>query len=126
MHFLDSQLWAEIAYTQDLKSEWAKDLFNCPEEFLDDRLKEEADFLRKLGFSHKVIIAYHHVLPLVLENEAISKFISYKDDIALRHALPEIVDEHEAVHYMRLEYRLSDEDAQSLLFLLKSILNNYE
>jgi len=126
MNYLPSQIWAEIAYTQNLKSEWAKEMFNCQEEFFDEELSKQARFLSSIGYSNKVILAFQHVLPLLLEHEAITRYISDKGTLDLRYALPEILDADEAVHIMQKEYNLSPKDSAILHLLLKSIESNFQ
>jgi hypothetical protein len=57
-------------------------------------------------------------LPLLVENEAISRYVQQSDQLYLRNSLPELLTVNEAVTIATQEYRLNLQQAQRLKLLL--------
>ena len=118
MRHLPQAVWNKIADQPEMKQETLKTLFKMTPESLDLALDEQAERLTKSGHEDKVILAYQTVIPLLLENQAISAYLIKTDDLALRQALPEIQTVNEALLVAQKEYRLTVKQNQSLQQLL--------
>ena len=118
MRQLPQAVWSKIADQPEMKQETFKTLFRMTPESLDLALDEQAEKLARSGHEDKVILAYQTVIPLLLENQAISAYLIKTDDLALRQALPEIQTVNEALLVAQKEYRLTVKQNQSLQQLL--------
>lgn len=94
MYSVASPIWNEIAETQQLRTSWAQQVFPLPDEQQAQMLHQEEDRLAKETDSI-VAAAYLKVMPLLWENEAISRFKEGHPE--LEAALPEILTVPEAV-----------------------------
>jgi hypothetical protein len=112
-------IWNEIAKTQKLRTEWAKKAFSLDQAAMDELEDEEYKALKaKVG--HNVAAAFSDLMPLLLENVAISRYIQAQGDLSLRQALPEVTTIAEAVILASLDRPLNRMEQTSLANLLKA------
>ncbi|TWI83270.1 hypothetical protein IQ13_1378 [Lacibacter cauensis] len=124
MTYLPQHIWADIAATQELKTDWAKRMFTISEGLIDEEIDRQAAFFSSLGFTNKIVLAFLQFMPLLLEQKAISSYINNKELPELRSVLPEIQDAGEAVLYVKNEHILSDYETKALYCLFKAIENS--
>ena len=118
MMSVSSVIWNEIAETQPLKHSQMRELMEMDPDKLPQRLDQLALEQEAQGADPRATLAFATVAPLLLENEAISRYVQMKDNDSLRGALPEIVTMDEAVSLATLEYRLTEPEQTSLRKLL--------
>ena len=112
-------VWNQIAETQKLKTAWAKKVFALnPEEMQQAEDKEYKALARAVG--HDVAASYQDVKPLLLENEAISRFTQAQP--MYREALPEVTSIAEALTLASMERPLSQTQQKLLKMLLAADL----
>lgn len=119
MHQAPTPIWNEIAATQTLKTDWARTMFPKTPEALDEALEAEADELEAAGHSDKAIVAYQEAKPLLLENEAISRYVAENERPELRGSLPEVLNPAEAVQLMAAEHNLGANEKAELQAMLE-------
>lgn len=107
-----------IAKTTRMKNPTMKRLFQMSQEDLNAALDAQAEVLAAAGHDPLVVSAYQALEPLLLENEAISLFISKTGDSTLRAALPEVLTKREAVSLADREMMLSETQKKELFELL--------
>lgn len=112
-------IWNEIARTQKLRTEWARKAFAMDSAGM-DKLEDEEYKTLKAKVGHSVAAAFSDVMPLLLENVAISRYIRARGDLTLRQALPEVVSIAEAVMIASMDRRLTRMEQISLQNLLKA------
>lgn len=101
-------IWLKVADRRKLRSWWAEVMFNLEDEEQAQAIQEEVSAeLRTAGVPDAAILAYHTILPLMLEAPAISAFVA--DHPQYRDALPEVLNQHEAVALAKLEWRWMEE-----------------
>ena len=103
------------------RTKWGRETFAQNQEALataEDRLYKEA--IPKAG--QRAASAYATVMPLLLENRAISRFVVKTQRPDLRSALPEITTRNEAVTLASMEFRLTSSEQTALLKLLQGDL----
>ena len=111
--------WNQIAETQKLKTAWAKKAFALnSEEMQQAEDKEYKALARAVG--HDVAASYQDVKPLLLENEAISRFTQAQP--MYREALPEVTSIAEALTLASMERPLSQTQQKLLKMLLAADL----
>ena len=112
-------IWNEIAKTQTLKTEWARKAFALDDQAMSELEDQEYQELKpKVG--QAVAAAFSDLKPLLLENQAISRYIQAQDDPTLRQALPEVVSIAEAIALASMDRPLSPSQQTSLQNLLKA------
>ena len=111
-------IWNEIAATQRLKHPRIRELMKLGPDELPKRLDQIAADQESKGALPRTTLAYSTVLPLLLENEAISRYVQMKDSDSLRGSLPEVTSMDEAVYLATLEYRLTEAEQENLKELL--------
>ena len=112
-------VWNQIAETQKLKTAWAKKAFALnPEEMQQAEDKEYKALARAVG--HDVAASYQDVKPLLLENEAISRFTQAQP--MYREALPQVTSIAEALILASMERPLSQTQQKLLKMLLAADL----
>jgi hypothetical protein len=116
-------IWNEIAATQTLKSPLMKKWMALPQEELPPELDRVTKELESAGASPRATLAYLTVAPLLLENEAISRYLQSKDNESLRAGLPELTTVDEALSLATLEYNLTAKEQAGLRKLLTSSLD---
>ena len=112
-------VWNQIAETQQLKTAWARKVFALgPEEML---RAEDAEYeALKATVGHDVAASYQDVKPLLLENQAISRFTQAQP--MYREALPEVSSIAEALVLASMERPLSQMQQRQLRRLLEADL----
>jgi hypothetical protein len=118
MTFLAATIWNQVAREQELQTEAAKVAFRLnPAQLakLDDHWMK---FEKAAKTPQAVARCLPMCLPLLLETEALSGFVSQHPE--LRNAIPEILDAKEAALLMGQEYRLTSDDQRTLTQLLQS------
>ena len=112
-------VWNHIAETQQIKTAWAQKAFALnPEEMQQAEDKEYKALARAVG--HDVAASYQDVKPLLLENEAISRFTQAQP--MYREALPEVTSIAEALTLASMERPLSQTQQKLLKMLLAADL----
>jgi len=124
MYFAAAPIWNEIARTQKLRTQWAKDRFSMDCDQISEAFDKEAEHLDAAGINSTVVHSYLTVKPLLLENVAISHFIMDTGRDLLRMALPEIctVDEAVMIADMDRNGAMTDVQQKQLADLLKASL----
>jgi hypothetical protein len=111
-------IWNSISETQDLQTEAAAIAFNLdPEQLIvmEDywwKLEKEA------GTPQKIAGSLITCVPPIAEKHAIQSYVSENPELQM--AFPDIVSAQEAAYLMKMEWRLSDEEATTLETLLQS------
>lgn len=112
-------VWNQIAETQKLRTAWAQKVFALnSEEMQQAEDKEYKALARAVG--HDVAASYQDVKPLLLENEAISRFTQAQP--MYREALPEVTSIAEALTLASMERPLSQTQQKLLKMLLAADL----
>lgn len=116
MHQVSATIWNQIAESQPLKTDWAKQMFPLPEADLETALdREHARISANAG--EVVAAAYLKIMPLLWERTAILNYL--KDNPSLTHALPEVTSVSEAVDLASRDFRLSNPERARLTTLLQ-------
>jgi hypothetical protein len=118
MYSVPSATLNQIAATQDLRNKWAKNLFRLTEDQKQLQLDKQVDALIKAGNSWAVAMGYVTVAFLMVENEAISKFIQETEQSDLRAVLPEIVTPEEALLVAEKDFPMTKRDRKKLYSIL--------
>lgn len=119
---VSTAIWNEIAKTQKLNTAWARKAFSLGRQEMIDFHSKACKKLSAKNFNPDVILSFLEVMPLLLENVAISRHIEMKQDLNLRQALPEVCTINEAVILATMEYRLNQLQQKQLSNLLKGFL----
>lgn len=117
-------IWNEIAATQNLVHPEMRRLMSLPQDQLPKALDALAKTQESAGASPRATLAYATVAPLLLENQAISRYIQMKDNDSLRASLPELTTVDEATSLATQEYRLNGLDQKSLKKLLNASVSS--
>lgn len=118
MHQAAAKFWNEIARTQTLKTEWAQQMFPLPQEQLDQALEREEQRLTRETNDPQVASAYLKIMPLLWENEAISKFLNANPSMTV--AMPTLQSLSEALMVARKDFRLTNGQMAKLKTLLNA------
>lgn len=116
MHQAAAKFWNEIAATQPLKTQWAQEMFPLPQAELDAALEREEQRLTRETNDPQVASAYLKIMPLLWENEAISKFLNANP--SLMTAMPPLQSQTEALTVARKDFRLTTGQMMKLQKLL--------
>lgn len=115
-------VWNEIAKSQPLGQPWAT-LFRLTPQELPVKLDELVDKpAEAAGADNRTVLAYRLVAPLLMENEAISSYLTETNQSTLRSSLPEINSVNEAVMLASTEYCLTPFQQRKLTQLLKAAM----
>lgn len=115
-------VWNRIAKTQRLRTEWAENLFRMSGQEMGETLDRMAGLLVKNKKGDDLVAAaYLKLAPLLVENEAISRFIEKTGSTDLRSALPDLTDVPETLDLAQQEYRLNPKQLAQLSELLKAL-----
>ena len=120
LNSVGTEIWNEIAETQQLKTVWAKKAFRMTSDQMCQQVSEEYEKLKAAGVPHAVASAFLDVKPLLLENEAISRHIVKTNSDFLRSALPEVVSVDEAVMLASMDSPLTISQQKQLAQLLRA------
>ena len=112
-------IWNRIAETEELKTDWGRKAFALsPDEMA--KLEDEEYARLKAKEGHDVAASYQDVKPLLLENEAISRFTQAEP--MYREALPEVTSIAEALILASMERPLNPTQQNRLRRLLEADL----
>lgn len=120
MYQVPTQTWNEIARSQRLRSQMGLDLFHLDQEQMLAAVAEREKLLERKGVDPKTTRAFVQVAPMLLENEAISRYVQAESLPSLRSCLPELTSINEAVDLATKEYRLNTLQMQRLRKLLQA------
>ena len=70
-------------------------------------LSSEANEMKKKGLDPACVLAYQTYAPLLVENEAISKYVVASGQLHLRGCLPEVTSIKEAISLAATDYLLT-------------------
>jgi hypothetical protein len=119
MYLIDQEIAREIAETQELLYPEMRELFKATEakaERLEDKMRQELETSGETSQVARSLVAF---LPLLLENRAITRYISQLRAYHLRGALPELLTAEETALRAQMEYRLDKEETLRLTRLMK-------
>jgi len=118
MYIIDQDIANEIANSQSLTTRWSTEIFKATEEEA-DRMELEIRAEVKAESDYEVARAVAAYLPLYLENEAITKFISKKRAYSLRLMMPEILSPREAALMAQQDYMMTSEQTIQTIAQIK-------
>lgn len=121
MHSVPTPILNAIARTQTFKNSSIHRLFSMTEARMEQALEAQAQTLLK-RCPAKVVQAYQTVCPLLIENEAISRFIVNRGSLELRRSLPEVTNVQDAVMLMTTEWKLTLQEQSQLRNLLRETI----
>lgn len=110
------------ALSKSVKHPEVKALFSLSNEELN--LAMDSQFKRlveKSKVTDKAALAYLVFAPLLMENEAISKYVESSGNSSLRMVLPEVTDVKEALMLATREYQLTEQELKQLYRLLRPL-----
>lgn len=117
MHGIPEELRQSLA--EGMKHPQIKALFSMSSDELNTAMDSQANLLvEKSKVTPRVALAYLAFAPLMVENEAISRFVVDSGNSSLRMILPEVVSVQEALNLATREYRLTEQEARQLYRLL--------
>lgn len=122
MYQVPTPIWNEIAASQQLRHREMQRLFLMDPEELMTALAAEEKALEAQGADSRTIRAFGLTAPLLLENEAISRYIQQSNQHFLRSSLPELTTVNEAISLAVAEYSLKPSQTQMLRTLLEKAL----
>lgn len=122
MYRVPAKILNEIVATQSLKTEWCRRLFSRTPENLMPDLEAQCQALEDSGVPLQVALAYQEIGPLLVENEAISRFIQKKGDPSLRSILPEVTTLVEALEIAEMDRPMTYSNRKMLATLLRELL----
>ena len=117
MHQAAAAYWNQIAESQPLKTQWAKQMFPLPQDQLDLALANEEKRLKKETSDPVLASAYLKIMPLLWERTAISNFLLANP--TLRVAIPPQESLSEALITARKDFRLNAPQMSRLSEMLK-------
>ena len=117
---INPEIWNSLAREQPLLTAWAKKVLPLPEEQMQEELTAEAKQLKGSGEPPNVVLGFQMVRPLLLEQEAIFRFLP--DHPELKGFLPEVYTVDEALHLAVQEFYLSRSEVNRLRKLLTSLV----
>lgn len=126
MQQVPMRFWNEIAQTQEMKSPLWAAMFSLSPEQLSGATDDLSKALKMLTQDDRVILAYLLAAPLLVENEAISRYLEATDSLHLRSSMPELQTVGEAVILASKEYRLKPSQQRQLELLLRLALETPE
>lgn len=120
MHGIPEELRQSLA--EGMKHPQIKALFSMSNDELNTAMDSQANLLvEKSEVTPRVALAYLVVAPLMVENEAISRFVVDSDNSSLRAILPEVTDVKEALMLATREYQLTEQELKQLYRLLRPL-----
>lgn len=108
----------KIARSESLATEWGREMFPLEDVAYNARLLLASKILKALGFESRAVGSYLQALPLLLENEAIAKFIARNESFSLLNEYPNVVNPDEAAQLMAMDRMFSDEETNALKRML--------
>jgi hypothetical protein len=116
MHQVAATYWNQIAKSQSLATEWARDMFPLLQDDLDRELDWQEFRLEDQGVDHQVSAAYFKIMPLLWERIAISNFLQTSP--SLRAKMPPLESLPEALLTASRDFGLSDAQLNTLSIML--------
>ena len=111
-------IWNDIALSQPLFPPM-RELFSATPETLPAMIDKHLDKpAEAMGLDDSTTLAFRLVMPLFVENEAISAYIEETHQAQLRSSLPELTTVRECLELAAMEYRLDQSQLASLQRLL--------
>ena len=111
-----------IAATQEMATEWGRCFFAMTQDQMDAADSELYKAIIATGVSHSVAMGYTLTAPLLVENEAISRYIVETGNLGLRSTMPEILTVAEALWLATAEYMLDEAQRDELQALFKKLV----
>ena len=108
----------KIARSESLATEWGREMFPLEDVAYDARLLLASKILKALRFESRAVGSYLQALPLLLEHEAIAKFIARNESFSLLNEYPNVVNPDEAAQLMAMDRMFSDEETNALKRML--------
>ncbi|CAN7310879.1 hypothetical protein LJR220_001637 [Bradyrhizobium sp. LjRoot220] len=118
MHQAAARYWNEIAESQLLVTDWARQIFALPQSEMDVALNREEERLSKETCDPVLVAAYLKVMPLLWERQAIANFLV--ENPSLRAAMPPIEGASEALLIANKDFRLSALQTKKLAEMLEN------
>ncbi len=122
MDSVAAPIWNEIAKTQKLRTQWARERFPMDEEQISKADDQEAKLLLNQGMERAVMCAYLDMKPLLLERDAIQAYLETSNDPYLPGALPEVNSVNEAVILASQDRPLTPSQQKQLSELLHAAI----
>jgi len=120
MHGIPEELRHRLA--PKMKHSQIRALFSMSSEELNQAMDSQFKRLvEKSKVTDKAALAYLVFAPLLMENEAISKYVESSGNSSLRMVLPEVTDVKEALMLATREYQLTEQELKQLYRLLKPL-----
>lgn len=117
-----AKVWNEIAETERLRSKAMDLLFRMNDRQMAAQMDAQAKALKEAKKGDALVIgAYLKLGPLLVENEAISRYIERTESSDLRTALPELTTVPETLELAQMEYRLDEKQLSQLQALLSKL-----
>lgn len=115
---LPARVWNEIARQEQLRTQWARTVFVMDETGIQESEETDAHRLDQDGVDPMVVQAYLDARPLLLEREAIARYVAKHPD--LRASLPEVNSINEAILTVTGDWPLSQSETAQLKTLLRA------
>jgi hypothetical protein len=121
MDLIDQDYANEIAQSEKLVYPITRKMFECTQDESDEMESDLYSKIKKETKSHIVAWAIATFLPLLLENKAISQYLTKTNQQFLRNKIPEILTAGEAALYANAEKNrmISPEEMKTIVQTLK-------
>ncbi len=119
MTHVPQEVWNQIAVEQPLQSQFAQSYFTMKPADIEDNLEFIQRKLFRFVNNVGIVLGYFHAMPLLVENEAIRKYLAYNKTKELEEALPPLASPGEAAVLMGKEYSLNPLEQETLKTLLE-------
>jgi hypothetical protein len=123
MYQVPLSVWRDIAETQTLSTADMDHVFLMKQNELDAYMDKQGEQLSEQKISPSVIVAFQYLLPLLVENKAITNYIIQTQQFWLRQSLPEILTIYEAIIIAQMEWRLDEVESIQLRECLQNELD---
>lgn len=112
-------IWNDIAKTQILSNPIMQHRFTMTGPQLFQTLEAERNMMEKQGIPFEVRMAYQMLSPLLIEHQAISRYLWSTNQLSLRQLLPELPTAEKAIARAILHDRMAPQHADLLLKMLQ-------
>lgn len=117
MYQATAKIWNEIADSQTLETDWAKQMFPLPpDDMLEALNREERRIAEEKDVPLRLATAYLLVMPLLWERRAIARYVASHPQAEA--ALPNVETVGEAVMLASKEYSITSQDQRQLAAML--------
>ena len=114
MHHTPRPIWNDLARSQPLYPQM-RELFAATPQTLAVLMEKHVDApAAAMGLDNRTALAFRLVMPLYVENEAISAYIEETQQAQLRSSLPELTTVKECLVLAAQEFRLNQSQLASL------------